>query len=237
MAAYRDHLEITQLLLEHGADVNLQNGWGEVPLHRTFPSRQLSSFWARLDPAPFSFPCSHARAGASVRYFLAPLPPFLFSPRSLYLWPSLCTLTTGFSSFMLGCLRWRKRFITFSTTTGPSTPLSRLSPMPMLGLVPSVRHLFPAPLLPLLSSRYLYLWPLLHPLTTAFSSFLGACPNHPRSGISYRKCPVTFSVTTILACCSFLSSPHLCYTPTTAFSLFLAACCITPTLRCLCYIL
>ncbi|KAN0123506.1 hypothetical protein V8E52_002838 [Russula decolorans] len=40
MAAYslRGHLEITQLLLEHEADVkfvNLQNGWGEVPLHRT----------------------------------------------------------------------------------------------------------------------------------------------------------------------------------------------------------
>jgi ankyrin repeat protein len=35
MAAYRGHLEITQLLLGHGADVNLQNGWGEVPLHRT----------------------------------------------------------------------------------------------------------------------------------------------------------------------------------------------------------
>ena len=35
MAAYRGHLEITQLPLEHEADVNLQTCWGEVPLHRT----------------------------------------------------------------------------------------------------------------------------------------------------------------------------------------------------------
>jgi hypothetical protein len=87
---------------------------------------------------------------------------------------------------MLRCLRRRKRSITFSTTT-VLTHRSRLSPAPTLGLMPSVRHLFPAPLcypatIVLSSSRHLYLWLLLYPLATAFSSSLGAWLTSPTFG-------------------------------------------------------
>jgi hypothetical protein len=120
----------------------------------------------------------------------------------------------------------------------PSTPLSRLSPMPTLGLVPSVRHLFPAPLLPSscpphATSTFGH---CSTPLLLHSPCSLVHAPHHPCSGVSYRKClvTVTFSVMTALAHCSFLSSPHPCYILATAFSLFLAACCVS--LGCLCYI-
>ena len=99
----------------------------------------------------------------------------------------------------------------------PGTRLSRLFPMPTLGLVPSARHPFLAPPLPsscpthaTSTSGDCSILIILHSLRSSAPT-----SHYPRPSVSYRKCLVTFSATTVLARCSFLSSPHPCYTLTT----------------------
>jgi hypothetical protein len=107
-----------------------------------FPRRQPSSFWARLDPAPFSLPCNHACSGAFCKVqFFAPPPPSTLGHRSVpLLLDSPRSCQTYLSPLVLGYLRWRKTSITFSTTT--------FSRLPATVVLSSSRYLYLSAVLP-----------------------------------------------------------------------------------------
>lgn len=117
---------------------------------------------------------------------------------------------------------------------GTGTPLSRISPVPTLGLV---LYSFPPHYY-----RRLVLLTLSLPLAIALP--LGAILLVPRCipHITHARVSYTGSASSPSQlrpswhACAFLSSPHPCYTLTTALSLFLAACCVPPTLGCLRYV-
>jgi hypothetical protein len=166
-----------------------------------FPRRQLSSFWARLDPAPFSlpslFPAATLGLVPPVRYhflrrrhpFSSPHVPSTYGRRSAPL--LLNSPLSGQHTLHLSCSG-------VSAGGGGSSPfLPRLSWHTALSSLPHAHARAgafckapfsrPTATVVLSSSRYLYFWPLLYPLTTAFSTFLGACLTSPTLGCLLQK--------------------------------------------------